>query len=1505
MRTVFKWLGWVLVLAMGVGQQAGAQTASTFDGQVFINEIMINPVASDCGTNNNNGEWTELYNAGPTNVNIGCWTLYDGDWRVQIPTGTILNAGDYYVIGSNSSVYGASNATVTPDLNISTCGCTANTPGASGSTGGTIGCYTNGGEQALLIDNTGGIVDHVDWGGGAGGYAPSNSLPLPSCGANPSLTVTLPVNNAGENISSGGNGCSYARQTDGSTTWEQRCNLSFPLAITPGASNAPCPVNITAQSATDSNCTAAGTVTATFTAPATNTIELYNTATPATPVQTLTNQTSPVTFTGLATGTYNVRVEESATCFDVSSNVTVAVGTDPTLASGTPLSVTTEPSCVGANGVLTVATPTGGLAPYEFEFRTVTPSAAVQAFSTTATFSTAAAATAYEVVIRDDNGCTQTTNTVTPATPSLAIALNAASVTDTNCQTSPSLVLDVTGDIGTGTPAITLDPQFGVAPSEVKNGASVTYTSANTANFDLEAGTYQASVSLGTCNATLVPNITVNAIADPTLATGAPLSVTTDPSCVGANGVLTVATPTGGTSPYEFEFRTVTPSAAVQAFSTTATFSTAAAATAYEAIIRDDNGCTQTTNTVTTATPSLAIALNAASVTDTNCQTSPSLVLDITGDIGTGTPAITLDPQFGVAPSEVKNGATVTYTSANTANFDLEAGTYQASVSLGTCNATLVPNIAVNAIADPSFNISAAPTDSNCTNDGQLVVSYSGTVGPAFVEIERFPLPGTALTQTAASPVTFSSVSPGWQTGTYRVRVQDGTCVDSTGGTGPADPVVSAIADPDLYPSTGTQLSETTAPTCAGDDAALATTVPTLGTTPFTYTFYDSTNQTAVQTLTTTTYSTADFATEYIVFVEDANGCRDTSNLLTVSDLPPFNALTSVVATDSNCVQDGSILVTAINLTPTPPGISPNQITIEENGTVVFTSLTPTGIPPFAILDPGTYRVRYTFGQCVDSTGGTGLADAVISTTPDPSLFGAGQTWTLITETACDGTGGALDAQVPTEAAATAPFQYTLLDLTNASTDGPQTAQRFTGLNTLTDYAIAVEDANGCRDTTGTEQLPAPTLDPVVTPQDIICSTLGEVSIATNEGGPIQFDFVRGATAFSTTDAGSSPFQISGSDFTPTQNFTEATYTVTLTKDQCVDTRTFDIQDLSYTLNADLSIESNSGCAGANDGILLATLTGATPAGQETPPYFYTLSNGDSFSNIAATTQRFENLSAATYSVVITDNNGCTGTSPDVTASATVLQEESCDGQNDAAVEVNPANGLPGYTFSTSSAGPFTADSVFTGLSDGPQTFFVQDACNDIAQASITLQPGPQIDVSFNFTPEEVYIPNGIASFFNTSSANVQAFSWDFGTGNAADTSNRENPEFAYTDAGTYTVTLTGRDGACEADTTQEVNVVIANLLLPNVFSPNGDGLNDTWLISNSAYRGIDLQVYDRWGVQVFSESVNGSAPVQLAWDGASDSGSDVPEGVFIYAVEIELASGQKITRTGSVTVIR
>ncbi len=87
-------------------------------------------------------------------------------------------------------------------------------------------------------------------------------------------------------------------------------------------------------------------------------------------------------------------------------------------------------------------------------------------------------------------------------------------------------------------------------------------------------------------------------------------------------------------------------------------------------------------------------------------------------------------------------------------------------------------------------------------------------------------------------------------------------------------------------------------------------------------------------------------------------------------------------------------------------------------------------------------------------------------------------------------------------------------------------------------------------------------------------------------------------------------------------------------------------------------------------------------------------------------------------------------------------------------------------------------------------------------------------------------------------------------------------------------------------------------IFVPTAFTPNGDGLNDFWLIYGMPIEN-EVQVFDRWGQKIFS-----SSPYQ-PWDGMAKDGKALPLGIYIYKITFTYYPGITVHKSGWVSILR
>lgn len=178
-----------------------------------------------------------------------------------------------------------------------------------------------------------------------------------------------------------------------------------------------------------------------------------------------------------------------------------------------------------------------------------------------------------------------------------------------------------------------------------------------------------------------------------------------------------------------------------------------------------------------------------------------------------------------------------------------------------------------------------------------------------------------------------------------------------------------------------------------------------------------------------------------------------------------------------------------------------------------------------------------------------------------------------------------------------------------------------------------------------------------------------------------------------------------------------------------------------------------------------------------------------------------------------------------------------------------------------------------------------------------------------NFTFESFCFGEG--HFTNTTTPGTygtqsQTMFWEFGDG-TSETNNNNEVYHAYPSISTYTVTLTATDSAgCVADTTIDITLKVTPMFedIPNVITPNGDGVNDFYAFIpevGDCYN-YTFAVFNRWGAKVFETEGAGTKP----FDGVSNLGSKLGDGVYYWVLianGIGQGQGEHISKRGNITI--
>ncbi|WP_295233164.1 T9SS type A sorting domain-containing protein, partial [uncultured Chryseobacterium sp.] len=479
-------------------------------------------------------------------------------------------------------------------------------------------------------------------------------------------------------------------------------------------------------------------------------------------------------------------------------------------------------------------------------------------------------------------------------------------------------------------------------------------------------------------------------------------------------------------------------------------------------------------------------------------------------------------------------------------------------------------------------------------------------------------------------------------------------------------------------------------------------------------------------------------------------------------------------------------------------------------------------------LAAGTYTVVIT-----DANGCTATVNAAV-TQPARAVSGT----TVVTNVACNGaSNGAINL---TPAGGTAPYTF--------NWGGGVTTEDRTGLAAGT-YTVIITDANGC----------TATVNAVVTQPTALSASVTQTNVLCNGGST--------GAATVTVTGGTAPYTYSwspsGGTAATASGLAAGTYTVTVTDaNGCTLTRTVTLTQSSAVSGT--TVVTNVACNGASNGAI-----NLTPAGG-TAPYTFNWGGG-------VTTEDRTGLAAGTYTVIITDANGCTATvnalvtqPASAVSGTTVVTNVACNGASNGAINLTPAGGTAPYTFNWG-GGVTTEDR--TGLAAGTYTVVITDAngCTATVNAVVT-QPTA---LSASVTQTNVLCnggSTGTATVTVTGGTAPYTYSWSPSGGTAATASGLA--------AGTYTVTVTDANGCT---------------LTRTVTITQSSAVSGTTVVTNVACNGASNGAINL-------TPAGGTAPYTFNWGGGVTTEDRTGLAAGTYTVIITDANGCTATVNAVVT---
>jgi gliding motility-associated-like protein len=1152
----------------------------------------------------------------------------------------------------------------------------------------------------------------------------------------------------------------------------------------------------------------------------------------------------------LGAGIYSLDVEDSNECKASFAGLDTISEPNPINAS---YAYHLDPSCFGGSNGFIQINVSGGTLPLAFDW---TDSDGITV--STVEDPTGLGAGTYSLTITDINGCTFTrANLATLDEPSPLVSVLTA--THVTC---------FGGEDGT----ITVTSSGGTSPYEYSIAGDITDTYQSIPTFSsLGSGTF--TVWTRDDNFCVISNdITLLQPDSIAIAAG---TVSGSILCYGDSTVdITIGQVTGGTAPYSYSIN-----GGIDYFPSPDFFNLPAGD--YQTVVRDARGCPQLGELHQISQPPL-LRIDDLQRTDvTSCFDALEGRILIFTEGGTGTITYTLD-------------GTVSNT---TGDFpDLPGGTHRVNIedvngcSLDTSVVILTPPmIVIDEII--ITDVTGCFGDSN----GTVRVTAEGGTPPL-----RFSLDGTNFNA--------SGNFNGLEAGIYTLTVRDGS--DCT-----LDTLITLA-----QPAPITIISqEVTQVTCSGADNGTITIVAAGGTAPLKYTLMPDGTTSANGIFTGLAPDI------YTALVDDAEGCPPQASAAMIITEPSPLVIDSVVETEITCngAGDGSIAIYGSG------GVPPYNYSVDNQATWTPDSL-------ISSLNPGTYEVFIRDSNLCVTLGGP-------VTISEPPALTLSVNTTDITSCSYDST-GIIEA---IGAGGTGNLLYAV-DGVNFQSSGT-----FGNLTAGT-YTVTLMDETGCT-TTRPATINAPeAITATITKTDAILGNLGSIAISGATGGSPPYEYtIEGPSGLFTTDTVYTDLNIGlyhvivrdliGCNYQEMVEIVDVPpleVIVHVTQVTCFDASDGSIElvpqnafgAVEYSIDSGLNfvteplfenlpgnttyylvVRDEEGKMFIGEATLIepeeiVVTSGVTPAEcnaySATGAISISVSGGSgSYSFLwtdGSTEENRTGIVAGNYGLTTTDTNGCIRMdSFTVSGLITVVAYAGEDtticyggsiqlsGQGSHTPSWDPSPFLSDPAIANPIASHVTEETTFVlTITEETSPF----GCYDKDSIHVSLYPNTGIEVN-----SDTLIMSGASIQLEAVGGPFFGYRWE--PSSWLDNSTIPDPIATPENPIRYWVYATNEFGCEEVDSV--FIDVVEDLKVYNVFSPNGDGINDYFEIDRAEnFPDMRVEIYSRWGDLLYSTVGYDSGNM---WDGTA-RGKEAPVGTYYYVI-IPFSGARPIT--GNVTIIR
>ncbi|MBW8683361.1 T9SS type B sorting domain-containing protein [Chitinophaga rhizophila] len=331
------------------------------------------------------------------------------------------------------------------------------------------------------------------------------------------------------------------------------------------------------------------------------------------------------------------------------------------------------------------------------------------------------------------------------------------------------------------------------------------------------------------------------------------------------------------------------------------------------------------------------------------------------------------------------------------------------------------------------------------------------------------------------------------------------------------------------------------------------------------------------------------------------------------------------------------------------------------------------------------------------------------------------------------------------------------------------------------------------------------------------------------------------------------------------------------------------ISMIEETLNFDVSAEHT--CFGQNAGKVAVTMNTL-----DKDNYTFRWEPG------GYTTQQVSQLPAGTYTVTVTNTTKGNSRAESIEVRqwelkmAPIVTGISCNGESDAAIDINASGGRLPYTYSIVNYSPEQDSAIFSNLRANYYTLRVTDSMGCYKMEGINI--GNPLVLHAKDVETKPLSCSSVkdGQIIITPAGGTAPYQYSI-----SDTASQSENRFRRLDAGTYHYKIVD-DHKCsvEGNVTVERGMNDCAIYMPSAFSPNGDGMNDLFKARvQDDVTDFRMMIFGRWGQLVYE-----TTDPEAGWNGRT-KGTELPSGTYVWKITYTDSKKQLMQQQGTVTMFR